>query len=109
MLRLCRADFDANLDLEFPTKEGQIQNRGDFSYHQPSCDWLRVGLNVKGRYENDDWMGTSGGHGEWVVAYHGSKSLAGDNCNYILFLRRRLLLSHLFQKFATFGDVIITY
>ena len=45
--------------------------RGGNEYKRP-CGWKRIALKVKGKYENDIWLGKHNGEGEWPVAYHGS-------------------------------------
>ena len=82
VLRLCKADFDASLDLEYESEKGELHIKGGFNYHEPSREWLRVGLNVRGKYENDKWMGESEEEGEWIVAYYGSKTLSGWGMGY---------------------------
>ena len=39
-----------------------------------------MGLRVKGRYDNgdDSWLSCTGGSGEWAVAFHGSRTVAGN-------------------------------
>ena len=73
-------DLDARGDFEFPTPNGETQRRGGMDYKQPSNKWTRVGLRVKGTYDNgdDSWLSCTGGSGEWAVAFHGSKTVAGN-------------------------------
>lgn len=52
-----------------------IRGKG-FGYIRP-CGWQRFALRVKGRYENDVWLGqaglrTNGNEDEWPVSYHGT-------------------------------------
>ena len=46
--------------------------RGGLEYKRP-CGWKRYALKVVGKYENDEWLGDSGGDSEWAVSYHGTK------------------------------------
>ena len=46
--------------------------RGGLEYKRP-CGWKRYALKVEGKYENDKWLGDSGGDSEWAVSYHGTK------------------------------------
>ena len=49
--------------------------RGGLEYKRP-CGWQRYALKVDDKYENTDWLGSSGkskGDKEWAVAYHGTK------------------------------------
>ena len=47
------------------------EKRGWFDYYPP-IGWLRIGLNVLGKYDNgnNDWY--NGGEKEWAIAYHGT-------------------------------------
>ncbi|KND04649.1 uncharacterized protein SPPG_00365 [Spizellomyces punctatus DAOM BR117] len=50
--------------------------RGGHCYVRPT-GWLRFGLKVKGKYEDDMWLGAPGprnesSEGEWIVTYHGT-------------------------------------
>ena len=69
-------DLDSRGDIEFPFSEGDVQKRGGMEYKQPSSEWVRVGLKVKGnpKYVNDDWLSMDGRPGEWAVGFHGSKT-----------------------------------
>ena len=47
-------------------------------YNQPGTPWIRIGLNVRKKYdnENDDWLKMDGkSPGEWAVAFHGISAL----------------------------------
>ena len=49
--------------------------RGGLEYFRP-CGWKRYALKVNGRYENDNWLGSSGRSNndkEWAVSYHGTE------------------------------------
>ena len=54
--------------------------RGNYNYpYQRPHGWYRIGLNVLGRYQDDNiWLGPNGlrnapASGEWPVSYHGTK------------------------------------
>ena len=51
----------------------QGATRGGMNY-DPPLGWSGHGLKVLQKYENDDWLGNTGGPGEWCVAYHGVAS-----------------------------------
>ena len=44
--------------------------RGGLPYFQPFEPWVRRGLRVHGKYENDDWLTNDGNPSEWAIAYH---------------------------------------
>ncbi|KAJ3008379.1 hypothetical protein HKX48_008558 [Thoreauomyces humboldtii] len=51
-------------------------SRGGHKYARPK-GWWRFGLKVKGKYEDDKWLGEVGprsksSKGEWMVTYHGT-------------------------------------
>ena len=76
VFKLKPSDFDSRGDFEFPCSGGDIQRRGGMEYKQPSSEWVRVGLSVKGKYDNgnDDWLMMNGNPGEWAVGFHGSST-----------------------------------
>jgi ubiquitin len=45
---------------------GKIFTRGNEVYNRP-CGWKRIALKVNGKYENDNWLGSSNSTGEWPV------------------------------------------
>ena len=47
---------------------GEKRGRRDYN---PPLGWIGIGLKVKGKFENDDWIGMNNSDGEWCVAYHG--------------------------------------
>ena len=56
--------------------------RGGKRYYRP-CGWKQFALKVKGKYEDDKWLGEPGyrrgsSEGEWPVSYHGT----GENESY---------------------------
>ena len=74
VLSLKPSDFDDAGNFQFTSKEGELYKRGGLDYFQPSSDWVRLGLRVRGRYDsgNDDWLRMDGHPGEWAVGFHGS-------------------------------------
>lgn len=72
--------LDPTYDYDFTqVKDEQLKfYRGERPYYRP-CGWMRYGLNVKGRYEDDVWLGEPGyrtisSPGEWPVSYHGTQA-----------------------------------
>lgn len=70
-------------DFTYVTDEGVEFHRGGKRYYRP-CGWFRFALKVKGKYENDVWLGEAGSRtessdGEWPVSYHGTDFNAGEN------------------------------
>ena len=47
------------------------KEKRDNQYYKPPVGWLGIGLKVKGKYENDIWLGNNDSRGEWNVAFHG--------------------------------------
>ena len=74
LLALEKDDFDSAGDFRFPNTNGDTLKRGGMVYYQPNSNWIRLGLRVKGRYDNgnDDWLMMDGNPREWAVAFHGS-------------------------------------
>ena len=71
-------EFDFKYDFDFTQKkdDGKTYMRGGFEYKRP-YGWKRFGLKVKGKYEDDIWLGPDGirteeAPGEWPVSYHGT-------------------------------------
>jgi len=56
------------------TNHGETQIRGGLPYYQPK-GWMRIGLKVKGRFGNDDWLAMDGNVNEWAVGFHGFRSV----------------------------------
>ena len=44
--------------------------RGKEIYYPP-YGWIGIGLNVLGKYENDDWLINNSDSSKWAIAYHG--------------------------------------
>ena len=75
-----RSLFDEKFDYDFTnvSDDGTEYYRGGKRYYRP-YGWMRFGLNVLGKYNDDDWLGeyrnrTESTPGEWPVAYHGLKN-----------------------------------
>ena len=49
---------------------GVNEKRGNKPYYPP-LGWIGIGLRVKGKYNNDSWIGNNNNPGEWCVAYYG--------------------------------------
>ena len=66
--------LDPSYDYDFRdiNDENKKFYRGGLEYKRP-CGWKRYALKVIGKYENDKWLGDSGGDSEWAVSYHGTK------------------------------------
>ncbi|CAB3406485.1 unnamed protein product [Caenorhabditis bovis] len=60
-----------NFDFRKINDDGKKFLRAGRQYFRP-CGSFRYALKVRGRYENDDWLGSNNGKGEWVNAYHGT-------------------------------------
>ena len=69
---------------EYEIKEFCFDNRGNFIYpnsrrkgyrgkepYIPPYDWIGLGLNVLGKYEDDNWLEDIRKESEWTVAYRG--------------------------------------
>ncbi|XP_041937455.1 uncharacterized protein LOC121698969 [Alosa sapidissima] len=69
--------FDPKYDYDFTnTTDSSACKRGDEPYKRP-CGWNRIALKVKGKYEDDVWLGPDGWRsssapGEWPVCFHGT-------------------------------------
>lgn len=71
--------LDPRYDYDFTDEsdDGRVYKRGSRTYKRP-YGWKRIALKVKGKYENDIWLGPDGirtesAAGEWPVSYHGSE------------------------------------
>ena len=70
--------LDPYYDYDFTdlVDDGKVYVRGGYPYKRP-YGWKRIALKVKGKYENDSWLGVQGlrtesSSGEWPVCYHGT-------------------------------------
>lgn len=80
------SQYDRGFDFDFSEVfDGHTKyERGGKQYFRP-CGWYRCALKVKGKYENDTWLGAPGPRnkstpGEWPVSYHGTRM---ENCESI--------------------------
>ena len=71
-------EFDFKYDFDFTQKkdDGKTYMRGGYEYKRP-YGWKRFGTKVKGKYEDDIWLGPDGirteeAPGEWPASYHGT-------------------------------------
>ena len=72
--------LDPGYDYNYSASDGnKVFKRGTRTFIRP-CGWMKKALLVLSKYENDEWLGTSGRQsevssvgGEWPVAYHGTK------------------------------------
>jgi len=65
-----------NYDFSRENDKGKVFMRGGENYVRP-CGWQRFALRVKGKFEDDTWLGRFGprsqsSEGEWAVSYHGT-------------------------------------
>lgn len=72
-------DLEPEKDFDFTKVERTSSSceRGGYEYQRP-IGWDRCALKVKGKYENDIWLGEDGWRdksttGEWAVSYHGTE------------------------------------
>ena len=77
-------DEHFNYDFTNMRDDGTKFYRGGKPYYRP-YGWDRYALKVRGKHEDDMWLGDDGIHtyscpGEWPVAYHGTTE---DNCRSI--------------------------
>ena len=72
--------LDPQHDRDYTIKQDdRISKRGSYMYKRP-YGWKRIALKVKGKYEDDVWLGELGPRrhsspGEWAVSYHGTSKL----------------------------------
>ena len=52
--------------------------RGGERYIPPTKDWYGIGLNVKDKYENNDWLDNKNKKGEYAIAYLGINTFLKD-------------------------------
>ena len=74
-----QALLDEKFDYDFTSvrDDGKKYHRGGKRYYRP-YGWERFGLNVRGKYGDDVWLGAAGIRteetpGEWPVSYHALK------------------------------------
>ena len=67
--------LDSRGDYDFTNMvdDGNKHMRGGYPYNRP-YGWKKVGLRVKGKYKNDNWLENNGGmNGGWAITYHGTR------------------------------------
>ena len=71
--------FDPEFDVDYTDiSDGKTKyDRGGERYYRPR-GWWRFALKVKGKYEDDKWLGEPGprlhsSKGEWPVCYYGTR------------------------------------
>ena len=64
--------LDPSFDFDFTNlvDDGKVFRRGGRVYERP-CGWKRIAFQVKNINDDEKWLGSSNGSGEWPVAYHG--------------------------------------
>jgi len=71
------SDLAPEFHYDFPlSDDGTVYHRGPHVYRRP-YGWKRYALKVRGKYENNIWLGEPGNRtnstpGEWSVSYHGT-------------------------------------
>uniref|UniRef100_A0AC34G6U4 Ubiquitin-like domain-containing protein n=1 Tax=Panagrolaimus sp. ES5 TaxID=591445 RepID=A0AC34G6U4_9BILA len=77
---ICPEMFDPSYDFDFTNVNDQGRNfqRGGKSYVRP-IGAKRVAVKVLGKYDNDNWLLSTGSRDEWPVAYHGTEARHVDN------------------------------
>ena len=85
---------DPQFDFDFTEiKDGDTEfYHGGKRYYRP-CGWDRFALKVRGKYENDKWLGKAGHRtqstdDEWPVSYHGTKKECSDGIVRVGFLTK---------------------
>jgi hypothetical protein len=73
-LQINASAFDPhwNRDFRIDSQCPKGKKRGGQPY-APPAGWVRFGMNVRGKYGDDKWLGFKNIPGEWCVAYHGTK------------------------------------
>lgn len=68
-------DLDQGYDFDFTNVDdtGKIFKRGGREYKRP-VGWMRYALNVRGKYDNDNWLGVGDSEEVWPVSYHGTRN-----------------------------------
>ena len=80
--------LDPNYDYDFRNERdtGRVYQRGHHHYKRP-YGWNRIALKVKGKYQDDTWLGipvagserNQGLRGEWAVSYHGTSKEGAES------------------------------
>ncbi|CAF3816312.1 unnamed protein product [Adineta steineri] len=74
ILVLDESSWDKHYDYDFTNidDKGKRFIRGGIEYRRP-CGAIRLAIKVAGKFENEVWLGSNNGAGEWPVSYHGTK------------------------------------
>ncbi len=69
LFKLTPNDFDPFWDKHYFREDYTLKTLGGIEVVQMKCDWVRIALNIHGRYpEGDGWIA------KWAKAYHGSQA-----------------------------------
>ena len=49
--------------------------------YDPPYGWKTIGLNVEGKYDNNDWLENKSNLSEWAIAYHGISQKISEEKN----------------------------
>lgn len=90
-----------NYDFTNLCDDGDEYKRGEHTYSRP-YGWYRHALKVKGKYEDDSWLGelrdrTESSPNEWPVSYHGTDEQNANSIarnGYLLSKGKRELYGH---------------
>ena len=69
LCKIPKNNFDYKGNTLYPNSSNNLM-RGKEIYYPP-YGWIGIGLNVLGKYENDDWLINNSDSSEWAIAYHG--------------------------------------
>ena len=70
-IKISPALLDPNGDKYQNWSKNKNKIRGGEQYISPSDDWYGIGLNVKNKYENNEWLENKNKKGEYAIAYLG--------------------------------------
>ena len=84
-MKVADEDLDPQYNFCYPEKDYLNFSRGGKPFKRP-VSWQKFAIKVKGKYENDIWLGTMAStnrtfsvYGEWPVSYHGTSLEAADH------------------------------
>ena len=49
--------------------------------YDPPYGWKAIGLNIEGKYDNNDWLENKTSLSEWAIAYHGISQRISEEAN----------------------------
>ena len=117
--------LDPDYDYDFTNERdtGRVYQRGqsqgflgflkhDYHYKRP-YGWNRIALKVKGKYQDDTWLGipvagserTKSSKGEWPVSYHGTSKEGAEGIAKTGYDERRLKRDKFGRGFYSTPDV----